>query len=159
MLSSTAPRDAIIRTRLTKSESIDLVSPPSRISVTVKRIIRDSKLSEDLKMTYDHRCQVCNQSIWVPGKGRYAEGHHIVPLGGSHNGNDQQENMLCLCPNHHAEMDYGVFYIDSNDLTIVHYDVTNPYHGIKLSVLESHNLSKTSLNYHRDVQCSSWIEH
>ena len=34
--------------------------------------------------------------------------HHIQPLGQPHNGPDVIGNIICVCPNHHAELDYGV---------------------------------------------------
>lgn len=38
--------------------------------------------------------------------------HHIKPLGGEHNGPDVRENILCVCPNHHALLDYGAIKLD-----------------------------------------------
>jgi predicted restriction endonuclease len=55
-------------------------------------------------------------TIELPDGRRYAEAHHIRPLGSPHNGPDVAGNILCLCPNHHAELDYGVRPLELNDL-------------------------------------------
>jgi predicted restriction endonuclease len=34
--------------------------------------------------------------------------HHVQPLGGVHRGKDTNDNMLVVCPNHHAMFDYGI---------------------------------------------------
>lgn len=39
--------------------------------------------------------------------GPYAERAHIRPLGSPHDGPDDESNILCLCPNHHALFDLG----------------------------------------------------
>lgn len=74
---------------------------------TVLRIVRDTKLSRELKKLYDYTCQVCGLRIEVKGIG-YAEAAHIKPLGKPHNGHDKGDNLLCLCPNHHVMLDKGI---------------------------------------------------
>jgi putative restriction endonuclease len=56
---------------------------------------------------------VCGIRIEIRGIG-YAEGAHIRPLGKPHNGRDDTQNLLCLCPNHHVMLDKGCFTIDNN---------------------------------------------
>lgn len=36
----------------------------------------------------------------------------FAPLGGTHKGHDKIENILCLCPNHHALCDLGAIRLD-----------------------------------------------
>jgi 5-methylcytosine-specific restriction endonuclease McrA len=63
---------------------------------------RDSKLVRDLKILYDGRCQICTAKPFDGRFGALTEGHHIEWLcrGGADSGN----NVVLLCPNHHAAM-------------------------------------------------------
>jgi hypothetical protein len=85
----------------------DLDVAPSRVETTTLRIIRDTNLSRRIKVMHKFECQICGLSIELSDGKRYAEAHHIKPLGQPHNGPDIAENIVCLCPNHHAEMDLG----------------------------------------------------
>lgn len=86
----------------------DAVKPPERVEARTYRVLRDTQMALRVKALHRHECQVCGTTINLPDGRRYAEAHHIQPLGGPHNGPDVPENLLCLCPNHHAEFDYGV---------------------------------------------------
>jgi hypothetical protein len=90
----------------------DLSSPPDRIAVTTYRILRDTELSRGVKRLHNYECQICGHRIELPDGSHYAESHHIQPLGAPHNGPDVIGNVLCLCPNHHAELDLGVMRIE-----------------------------------------------
>lgn len=84
----------------------DAVEPERRETV-INRIIRDTAMARSLKQRYQNRCQICDVAVAL-GPGRtYSEGHHIRPLGQPHNGPDTDDNILVLCPNHHAQCDYG----------------------------------------------------
>ncbi len=110
---------------------------------TVLRIVRDTKLANDIKKLYNYKCQVCD--IAIPTKnGHYAEGAHIKPLGKPHNGDDSLKNLICLCPNHHVMFDKGSFSI-SDDLNLLGAE------SGKIKVHSKHNLDKTNLNYHREI--------
>lgn len=91
-------------------EAVDL-EPPERIQTTTYRIVRDTAKSRTVKKLHNYECQVCGLTINLPGNARYAEAHHIQPLGGKHKGPDVESNILCLCPNHHAELDLGIWPI------------------------------------------------
>jgi hypothetical protein len=86
--------------------AIDLASP-ERQETTVYRILRDTLLARQIKQLHNFECQICGHTILLPGGDRYAEAHHIQPLGEPHNGPDHEGNIVCVCPNHHAELDYG----------------------------------------------------
>ena len=115
---------------------------PKRVSSTVLRVIRDSKLGRQLKKLYDYKCQVCELQINTEA-GFYAEAAHIKPVGAPHNGPDLLENLLCLCPNHHLMFDKGVFCLDDRFNLI----------GIdgKLHLNPKHDISKEFLSYHRSM--------
>jgi putative restriction endonuclease len=89
--------------------------PAKRIATTVLRIVRDTKVSQQVKALNDFTCQVCGTQLMCVG-GPYAEGAHIRPLGKPHNGPDVPENLLCLCANHHVLFDHGGFMIDEDYL-------------------------------------------
>lgn len=63
------------------------------------RTVRDSRVSAFVKAIHDDTCQVCGVRLETPS-GTYSEGAHIRPLGRPHNGPDQPDNVLCMCPNH-----------------------------------------------------------
>jgi hypothetical protein len=86
--------------------------------ILVYRILRDTKIARWVKSIYEHRCQICSYVITLPDGTGYAEAHHIKPLGNPHLGPDVKSNLLCLCPTHHAELDYGVIQINLSKLNI-----------------------------------------
>jgi hypothetical protein len=86
-----------------------------RTEITTYRILRDTELARRIKIKHRHKCQLCGHSIQLEGGLHYAEAHHIQPLGAPHNGPDIEENIVCVCPNHHAELDYGVRRIAQSD--------------------------------------------
>ena len=114
---------------------------PARREVTTSRVVRDTAVTRSIKELYDYQCQVCGTRL-VGSSGPYAEGAHIRPLGKPHNGPDVPENVLCLCPNHHALLDLGGFSI-SDDLSLVGV-------GGKLTVHPGHVIDVAHLRYHRD---------
>ena len=113
----------------------------SRKATTILRIVRESKIAHQIKELYDYKCQVCNTSLKVKS-GYYAEGAHIRSLGSPHNGKDNIDNLLCLCPNHHVLFDRGSFAI-SNEMQLIGHEEG------KLFVLPDHKINKENLEYHR----------
>jgi len=97
-------------------EASDREEPPSRIRTTSYRVLRDTEMAREIKRLHAHKCQICGHTIELPNGLCYAEAHHIQPLGSGHNGPDISGNILCVCPNHHAELDYGVAAISLTDL-------------------------------------------
>lgn len=63
--------------------------------------IREMTLSlgEDLKRKYHYRCQICGQSIGEFYGVDLVDCHHITPF--SQSLNNDQSNLLIVCPNHH----------------------------------------------------------
>lgn len=97
-------------------------SPPGRGVTTAYRILRDSQLARDVKRIHNFECQICRLTIVLPSGTRYAEAHHIQPLG-YHHGPDIGENIICVCPNHHAMLDYGVIPLSLRDIALVNQHV------------------------------------
>ncbi|MFI5405719.1 MAG: HNH endonuclease [Nitrososphaerales archaeon] len=73
----------------------------------------------------------------------YAEVHHIWPLG--EGGVDNFDNMLVLCPTHHAEFDLAVLALDPKDGTSV-VDIHTQIVG-KIHLAQGHSLRSSNLEY------------
>jgi putative restriction endonuclease len=114
--------------------------PAKRVETTVQRIVRDTVLGRHVKKLYDHSCQVCGERLECVG-GAYAEAAHIRPLGAPHNGPDELENLLCLCPNHHVLLDRGAIQIDRSF-------VVQPI-GKPLKLKPPHRVSLEHIDYQR----------
>ena len=84
-----------------------------RRATTLDSIVRDGRLAEGIKKKHDYRCQVCSESLPSPS-GVYAEAAHIQPLGTPDDGPDIEQNLLCLCPNHHKLLDKGGIIVDDS---------------------------------------------
>ena len=107
----------------------------TRVLSQINRIIRDTDISRRVKLIHQYRCQICGYTIDL-GNGRfYAESHHIRPLGKNHNGPDIVENSLCVCPNHHALLDYGAI----------------PINQAKLRLASGHIFGDKYVHYHNSV--------
>ncbi len=114
-----------------------------RVASTVLRIVRDTKIALQIKKLYDFKCQVCQITIQTK-LGHYAEGAHIKPLGKPHNGDDNPDNLICLCPNHHIMFDKGVFSI-TDKLKLI-----GALSG-ELIINSNHKLNFSNLQYHRQI--------
>ncbi|SRR6266404_3738284 len=118
-------------------QAADFPQPPGRQQITTYRILRDTNLARRVKLLQDFQCQLCGYSIVLLDGSSYAEAHHIRPLGDPHSGPDVIENIVCLCPNHHAELDYGVRPLVSGDLRVV----------------PGHEVGEVYVRYHNEVIC------
>lgn len=100
------------------SQTANDINPPSqpeRIVQRISRIVRDTAVSSELKLIYDHSCQLCGTVISICGRS-YSEAHHIKPLGNPHNGDDARDNLLCVCPNCHVLLDYAAIPLKVDSL-------------------------------------------
>jgi len=59
----------------------------------------DKAIGENLKLLYDHKCQICGENFGSRYGTDIAESHHIKPFISSLNNN--ADNILITCPNHH----------------------------------------------------------
>lgn len=73
---------------------------PERREVIREIIKRDSRQAKILKARLDGICQLCGTKPFNGKFGDITEAHHIVWL--SDDGPDRLDNMVLLCPNHHA---------------------------------------------------------
>ena len=99
----------------------------------INRIKRDAALVNKIKKLHDYKCQICNQTIELANGDSYAEVHHVQPLGGEHNGPDLMGNMLCVCPNHHVQLDYRAIKLELSKLRML------PGHSVEILFVDYHN--------------------
>lgn len=101
----------------------------------IYRILRDTQLIRKLKNLHSFECQICRETLLLRNGMRYAEGHHIQPLGSPHNGPDKEENILILCPNHHALCDARSIILEIK----------------KLRIISGHQIDNRYIAYHNDM--------
>lgn len=109
-----------------------------RVTSTITRVARDTAVSRRMKALYDYKCQICGKVINTRS-GPYAEACHIKPLGRPHDGDDSEDNLLCLCPNCHVE-------IDRFALTITKDLIVEPL-GTELFVKPGHAINIENIEY------------
>lgn len=119
---------------------------PAYATSIVTRRIRDTAMSRDLKLSYSNRCQVCGTAIPGVDDRYYSEGAHVRPLGRPHLGADSRANLLCLCPNHHTQLDLGGMVI-LDDLSVA--TKTMKSFG-ELKFRADHAFDVTNAQYHRN---------
>jgi len=136
------------KTNLDAEEVAVDAATPQTTEVTVSRMIRNTAIVADLKQAYEYECQVCGEVRYRDEIEPYAEGHHIKPLGKPHEGPDVPGNILVLCPNHHADFDYGVIDIvpETHRIRHAHDDGVD---GETLTVDPEHRLEEAYLRYHQ----------
>ena len=99
---------------------------PNRVRRETLRIVRDSTHSRTVKEENDYHCQICGHTLHLANGDRYAEAHHVHPLG--EGGADVLANIMCVCPNHHALLDYGAIRLDPEEIE-----------GVGAEYIEYHN--------------------
>lgn len=114
---------------------------PRRVETVTVRIVRDTTQSRRLKRLYDFTCQMCGARLEGIA-GPYAEAAHVRLVGRPHDGPDTPENLLCLCPNHHALFDFGGVGV-ADDFTLI----GQPG---RLNVHRRHQLDGAHLRHHRE---------
>ncbi len=122
--------DSVFHRSLDK-QSVDY-DKPEKYKTEVSRFIRDTNVSRRLKEIYDYKCQICGLDMQLPNGKLYIEAHHIKPLGNSHEGPDAVENLIIVCPNDHARLDYGIIPLDPNGFKFSR-------HSIDPEFIEYHN--------------------
>jgi putative restriction endonuclease len=133
------------------AEPATTVAPDvSFATTTISRRVRDSGVAREVKRIYDYSCQLCDTRITGVESRPYAEGAHVRPMGRPHLGADSLENLLCLCANHHVQLDIGGLLIQ-NDLTLIGSN-SGQIVG-DLSFRKHHKLNMENVQYHRRL----WI--
>ncbi|WP_237305439.1 HNH endonuclease [Streptomyces sp. SAT1] len=121
--------------------------PAARRDVSSSRPVRDPAIVSKVKRLHGNACQVCGACLWYKSR-PYSEAAHIRGLGSPHDGPDELQNLLCLCPNHHVLFDGLEIYIDVDDMVKWTRD------GEPLRRLRrhgEHQIDETYLQYHRTL--------
>jgi predicted restriction endonuclease len=121
---------------------------PNRNERIARTLARSREVAERVKRVHNYACQICGIVLEIPGGLRYAETAHIRGLGHPHNGPDQPDNALCLCPSHHALFDLGGITIDES------LQVINETSGSSIGHLRlhrRHHVNREYLRYHREL--------
>jgi len=108
---------------------------PERVVTKQYRILRDTKIAAEIKQLYEYQCQICpstSPALEFPNGQRYAEAHHIKPLG--QDGPDERENIMCVCPNCHALLDYAALELDID----------------KIELHDEHKINQEYIDYHNE---------
>ncbi|WP_273854020.1 HNH endonuclease [Guptibacillus spartinae] len=119
---------------------------PEKQTAIIDRLKRDKMLVKDLKKVYHNQCQVCDTNLTGIDELAYSEVHHIRPYNEAHNGSDEINNCLVLCPNHHKLFDLGILAINPRDFkSLIHIDEENSLNG---KVVEfKHEVDKDNIRY------------
>lgn len=133
--------------RVDTVEAAPDLSAAERVETTRSRVIRNTTLATDLKERYSHTCQICGERRRRGVDEGYAEAHHVKPLGQPHGGPDTEGNIVVLCPDHHADFDYGMLAVDPETHTIAH-AYERDVDGAELFLREDHALDELFLDYH-----------
>lgn len=105
---------------------------PPRILTEISRVVRDTVTARALKRRYDGKCQVCGNCLQISPGEFYLEAHHLKPLGARHKGPDVERNLICVCPNCHALLDFNAIRLSVQNLKVC-------LHAIGKEFIEYHN--------------------
>jgi hypothetical protein len=114
------------------ASDVETAPHPERRQTILWRVIRDTETARALKRRHKNECQICGLALPLRNGLTYSEAHHIRPLGEPHKGPDSSGNILILCPNHHAQCDFGAIKLD---LAL-------------LRLMPDHNIDKQHIDYH-----------
>ncbi len=90
--------------------------PAQKQTSEITRFVRDSEKVTKLKELYQNKCQICGYTFEYKKGKFYSEVHHYNPLYA--HSDDDFDNMIVVCPNHHAEFDHKFIIIDRDCRTI-----------------------------------------
>ena len=106
---------------------------------------RNLTIVKYLKDLYQNKCQICGETIEVSPGNFLSEVHHIRSLG-EHDGADVIENMIVLCPNHHAMFDRGSITLDLDKKTVVHFNPDNTLNNKQIEL--KHDINRNYIDFH-----------
>jgi hypothetical protein len=86
--------------RFKDHESGDGIASPQKRERLIEVYDRDQTLAKELKRLYGGECQICGSAPFNGVFGDVSEAHHIQWL--SRGGQNTLDNVILLCPNHHA---------------------------------------------------------
>lgn len=98
-----------------------------RVKREIDAILRNQRHVREIKALYKNKCQICGERLHVRPGEYYSEVHHIKPLGKPHEGQDDKDNMICVCPNHHTLLDFFALRLDTSLLMLNKHSLNEEY--------------------------------
>lgn len=90
-----------------KIDASILPNIPNKTQVTAYIYKRSIIVRKNVLSRAQDKCEYCGNKGFLTNDDKYyLETHHIIPL--SENGNDDEKNVIALCPNHHRIAHYGM---------------------------------------------------
>ncbi len=103
-----------------------------KVTVNHKSYKRNNKIIALIKTLRDFKCQICGQFILKRDGSKYIEAAHIVP---KHKmGNENPDNIILLCPNHHKEIDLGNCEIIKHSDNEIQFKLNGNQHLLSLAI-------------------------
>jgi len=135
--------------------SYDSMNPQNKSShtITIERLVRDTRLSKQLKELYKNTCQLCGKQVKGRNRQFISEAHHIQPYNSTHEGDDTFKNLIVLCPNCHAQFDQLYYAINPETEDIHCIAIDDLFHLSRLSMDTWHVLGKEYLRYTWELFC------
>jgi putative restriction endonuclease len=123
-----------------------------------KSLVRDAVFRKSVVHLYDYQCSFCGLEVIHSLTQSIVDGAHIKPFARFYN--NQINNGLSLCKNHHWAFDQGLFTIDDNYKIMIskEFQEISPnakaikdFHGISILLpnLEKHYPKLESIQWHR----------
>jgi hypothetical protein len=113
--------------------------------VDAARAKRDSAVVRSIKRLYENTCQVCGKRRLKNDDEGHSNVYHLKPL--ADDGPDVPENVVVVCPNHHADFENGMLRVDPETLEIDH-EYESDVSGSKLLLEDEHDVEPEYLKYH-----------
>lgn len=107
-------------------------SSSEKVTVNHKSYKRNNKIVALIKILRDFKCQICGQFILKRDGSKYIEAAHIVPK--HKQGNENPENLILLCPNHHKEFDLGNCEITKHTDDEIEFKLNGNRHLLSLAI-------------------------
>lgn len=122
---------------LSKSELVEKIkgmkkSYADQIDINGTRYSRDNAKIAIIKLLRDRKCQICNIGIVKKDGSLYVEAAHITAK--NENGDEEPDNILVLCPNHHKEFDYGLREIVNRNSEEVEFRLNGIIYKIRVGI-------------------------
>lgn len=94
-----------------------------KIQISNTSYKRNNVLIAKIKKERGYKCQICQTQILKSDGKYYIEAAHIVAK--KDKGNESENNILILCPNHHKEFDYSHREIIKHTNKKIHFKLNN----------------------------------
>ncbi len=95
----------------------DLTSKIEEKQRIVKIRKLDKSICDNLKLCYQYKCQICGNNFGDKYNGEIVEAHHILSFTKTFNNN--YNNIMIICPNHHRLIHKVKPTFDKNNLTFL----------------------------------------